>query len=118
MHRANTFHYLINACHQQNIDLTTAICQLFNICNNSTYDTNTINDFEYENEDNISVDLKCPICLRPVVNPILHDDCGNMFCKQCFDKSLTTYNKCPVCNISISKKKVNPVKLRIGNAII
>jgi len=99
------------------MDLTTAIKQLFistNTNNCNTPENKAIFDFEYADEDNINEDLICPICLRPVINPTVHADCGNMFCKDCIDKSLAVCsNKCPVCTIPITRKSVYPVKLRM-----
>ncbi len=66
-----------------------------------------INDI---NEDEIDEELKCKyICHRPLINPITHNKCGNMFCESCIFK---VQYKCPICN-NKCKDEYEPVIIRL-----
>jgi late competence protein required for DNA uptake (superfamily II DNA/RNA helicase) len=39
-------------------------------------------------------ELKCAVCLKIAQNPMQHEDCGTLFCKECLEQA----NKpCPRC---------------------
>lgn len=47
-------------------------------------------------------DLKCLICLEVAQDPMQHEACGKLFCKECIEQS-GVENPCPNCRISESK---------------
>jgi len=51
--------------------------------------------FDYVDEGNIDKDLLCSVCYSPFVDPIVHQQCGNTFCKKCI-LSLEAPT-CPLC---------------------
>ena len=55
------------------------------------------NFYTYENELQISGNLKCPICLDPFQLPLSSVDCGHIFCFQCLKIWLTQKRTCPIC---------------------
>lgn len=52
-------------------------------------------------KDEISNDLKCPICLDLFTNPII-DTCGHTFCSICIKKHLKNNTMCPISKFEIS----------------
>lgn len=38
-------------------------------------------------------EVKCLICLRVAREPMQHESCGSLFCKECIDK----HKPCPSC---------------------
>ena len=67
--------------------------------------------FRYINEKQIPDDLICCICKEVFNDPIAHE-CGNMFCKSCWNKK--TKPNCPLCN-SVSPE--HKVPLMVTNTI-
>ena len=67
--------------------------------------------FRYINEEQIPDDLICCICKEVFNDPIAHE-CGNMFCKNCWNKK--TKPNCPLCNVVSPEHKV---PLMITNTI-
>jgi hypothetical protein len=65
------------------------------------------NDFLYANEDAISDNLKCPVCISPFIDPIEHILCGNAFCSKC----LVNLQKCPKCREALTGKS-SPVTIK------
>lgn len=53
--------------------------------------------FVYENESQINMDLKCPICLEPFRIPVCDARCRHIFCDRCLDLWLHQKRTCPVC---------------------
>ena len=53
--------------------------------------------YTYENEDEISSDLKCVICLEPYRSPVSDLRCGHVFCCQCIQSWLKQRRSCPLC---------------------
>ncbi len=43
-------------------------------------------------------DLKCMICLEVARDPLQHEACGKLFCKQCLEK-YGRHNPCPNCRM-------------------
>ena len=43
-------------------------------------------------------DMKCPICLNLIWNPIDCADCGKCFCDYCLNEWLSQKFSCPMCN--------------------
>lgn len=74
---------------------------------------NTQDLYNYVDEDAISKDLICSICLRPFVIPMEHTECGNEFCISC----IAQLDKCPLCKAqfkftlrqSTAKRLLNPL---------
>ena len=50
-------------------------------------------NFTYVDEDAITKDLMCTICLAPIFEPIFHEFCGNIFCRSC----VSNMTRCPLC---------------------
>jgi len=70
-------------------------------------------DFVYENEDSIDQNLICSVCREPVLEPIIHIPCQNMFCKAC----MTKLSSCPLCRGVISKNHMAPVPRFVHNSL-
>ncbi len=74
----------------------------------------------YQNKKNIIIDQinnlekkynsmlndACPICYDTINKPILEPGCQNIFCGQCFFKSLELRKKCPLCIRDVDLKDV------------
>ena len=57
--------------------------------------SSTETSFDYIDEGNIDKDLVCSVCYSPFIDPIVHQQCGNTFCKKCIlSLELPT---CPLC---------------------
>ena len=41
-------------------------------------------------------DLKCMICLALARDPLQHEECGKLFCKECLEK-FGKHKPCPNC---------------------
>src|SRR4051794_11898312 len=52
---------------------------------------------EYDYIDTIENDLICSICLNAFIQPVIHNECENMFCKKC----VKNLDKCPLCRKQI-----------------
>ncbi len=59
--------------------------------------------YTYENEDQINIDLKCPICLDPFQSPFCDAHCGHTFCFQCIKTWLRKKQSCPICRRYFTK---------------
>ncbi|CAF2445222.1 unnamed protein product [Rotaria sp. Silwood2] len=59
--------------------------------------------YAYENETQISMDLKCSICLDPFQLPLCDIYCGHIFCFQCIKTWLGQKQSCPVCRRCFTK---------------
>jgi len=70
-------------------------------------------DLVYENEDSIDQNLICSVCREPVLEPIIHIPCQNMFCKAC----MTKLSSCPLCRGVISKNHMVPVPRFVHNTL-
>lgn len=92
--------------------------KIFFISQNETTDMNGKGgEIEYVESD---PDLICLLCLSIFEDPIVHPNCGNMFCKQCSLK----LDKCPLCRVHwdpaktcqtppiFVKKKLDELKVR------
>lgn len=71
-------------------------------------------DFEYskvpaadEGHDGLHADYECCICMAPAFEPVQHESCGQMFCKNCVDD----LNDCPTCRAAPLVAK--PVTLKL-----
>ena len=49
--------------------------------------------YSFLEDEPISKDLECPICLDPLLDPFEHVNCNNMFCHKCIE----TLQSCPLC---------------------
>ena len=47
-------------------------------------------------------DLKCLICLEVAMDPMQHEECGKLFCKDCLESHGRT-NPCPNCRTKDSQ---------------
>ena len=54
----------------------------------------TAKPYQYVNEPDD--DLKCVICLDVVQDPLQHEQCGKLFCKECIER-LGKDKPCPHC---------------------
>lgn len=48
----------------------------------------------------------CPICYQFLKNPILEQNCQNIFCGECFFKCIEYNNKCALCRSVIDSSKI------------
>src|SRR6476620_7693030 len=64
--------------------------------------------YKYVDDDNIDIDLKCPICIQVLHNPVFHIECKAMFCSTCY---LQCNKKCPIC------RRINPSIFTVPNII-
>ena len=55
--------------------------------------TNSITNYKYSDDVIIDKEWICPCCEMPLVNPVVHVECGTSFCENCL---VPTYN-CPTC---------------------
>ena len=69
-------------------------------------------EWEYE-INNLPEDLQCCIDLDILKDPVLHSDCGNLFCRECIMK----VSKCPICRYDIKETVLLPVPNAIKNNI-
>ena len=53
--------------------------------------------YQYENEEQINVDLKCVICLEPFQSPVSNTCCDHIFCYECVEAWLHRKQSCPLC---------------------
>lgn len=59
----------------------------------------------------------CSICLSKITEPILEQNCHNIFCAKCIFKWLTKKNSCPLCRTQISIKELIYIqKNKINNS--
>jgi len=56
-------------------------------------------NFLYVDEESIHHDLKCSICLDPLLEPKMHS-CGQMFCSNCIEG----LGDCPICRKACSSQ--------------
>ncbi|UJR14531.1 hypothetical protein I4U23_001527 [Adineta vaga] len=62
--------------------------------NNSTL---TSSGYEYMNENEIDIELKCVICKQPFQIPVSLRRCHHTFCKDCIQTWFTRSHTCPIC---------------------
>jgi len=60
----------------------------------------------------MDVQLNCCICMFPFRNPIIHQQCKNIFCYNC----TLTLDKCPICRGSLIGS-IEPASLDIQNTV-
>ncbi len=63
-----------------------------------------------EKKYNSMLNDTCPICYDTIEKPILEPGCQNIFCGQCFFKSLEVRKKCPLCIRDIDLKDIIYIK--------
>ena len=51
-------------------------------------------------DNNQDKDIRCPICLRLVWNPVRPKSCRHVFCKDCLEIWMQTKLTCPICRAS------------------
>lgn len=73
---------------------------------------NTVDDYEYVDENSIPEDLCCPICMRPFIDPICLQECGHTYCQQCIRVHIARIPRCPMCQLPTSSTDIVPVKTR------
>lgn len=62
--------------------------------------------FHYFDEKSIPEHLLCPLCFHPLVSPVEHSQCHQVFCEKC----VSGIKNCPICR---SGGDYSPVKLKI-----
>jgi hypothetical protein len=62
-------------------------------------------------------DLQCSICLDVAKDPVQHEECGKLFCKECIDRRGKD-NPCPNCNTRKSKFYQDKISKKCMGAII
>ena len=55
------------------------------------------NEYVYENEDMIDLELKCSICQLPFQCPMSGTVCGHTFCQRCISSWYNQNSSCPTC---------------------
>jgi hypothetical protein len=66
--------------------------------------------YTYVDEDSIDEELLClHICHSPLLDPVVHNNCKNLYCRECIKKA--NY-KCPVCRTG-TEKSFDEVKVRM-----
>lgn len=60
-------------------------------------DSQSTRGFSYMNEETIDVDVKCPICMDPFIEPVIISPCKHRFCRSGIAKILTNTPVCPIC---------------------
>lgn len=50
----------------------------------------------------------CPVCMEPIVKPVLNECCGHIFCRPCMRSHVVVYGKrqCPMCRATFDQDKV------------
>eukprot|EP00727_Mastigamoeba_balamuthi_P011991 m51a1_g7414 hypothetical protein (223) ;mRNA; r:214422-215260 len=51
--------------------------------------------------DDLAEDLKCSVCLDILLDPVMHGDCKNMFCRGCYAELNKMNLKCPLCRLPL-----------------
>jgi len=64
-------------------------------------------DIQYLQEDSIPSELLCCVCICPFMEPMVHTNCGNTFCKRCIDR----LHCCPLCRNSIQGHLIEAPKI-------
>lgn len=63
-----------------------------------------------EKKYNSMLNDSCPICYDNITKPVLEPGCQNIFCGQCFFKSIEIRKKCPLCIRDVDLKDVIYIK--------
>tara|TARA_B110000211_G_C14030095_1_gene531723 strand:- start:718 stop:1536 length:819 start_codon:yes stop_codon:yes gene_type:complete len=72
-----------------------------------------------DNKFNEILNQNCSICLSKITEPILEQNCHNIFCAKCIFTWLTKKNNCPLCRKNISIKELVYIhKKNISNSNI
>ncbi len=74
-----------------------------------------IPEFKYVDDELIPEDMQCPVTLEPLVDPILHTSCGNMFSKM--SVYYLTDPRCPLCRGPMDASTLAPVPNLIRNKL-
>ena len=66
-------------------------------------------------------DLKCVICFEVAKDPLQHEECGKLFCKECLEK-YGRYQPCPNCRTGqsnyYSDNRSKYTKAKVSLAIV
>ncbi|KAJ8903518.1 hypothetical protein NDN08_004624 [Rhodosorus marinus] len=54
----------------------------------------------------LEVELKCPICLCPMVDSCSLAGCGHIFCRACIEHGLRVSRKCPLCKQPTTRRSL------------
>mmetsp|Transcript_9761 Transcript_9761/g.41783 ORF Transcript_9761/g.41783 Transcript_9761/m.41783 type:complete len:476 (-) Transcript_9761:1059-2486(-) len=54
----------------------------------------------------LEVELKCPICLCPMVDSCSLAGCGHIFCRACIEHGLQVSRKCPLCKQPTTRRSL------------
>ncbi|CAF0986622.1 unnamed protein product [Didymodactylos carnosus] len=65
--------------------------------------------YSYIDEDRISKQLQCCICLNPFTEPYQHLTCQNKFCLQCLNNLPKQIQKCPYCREDLQQNQIQKV---------
>lgn len=52
--------------------------------------------------------LECPICFEEMVDPVIHNECGNTFDRECALDSVRRYGRCPSCQQNATQENFKP----------
>lgn len=57
----------------------------------------SIDDYNYMNENQIDIELKCAVCQQPFLSPMVGEQCGHTFCNSCITNWYRQDSSCPTC---------------------
>lgn len=60
------------------------------------------------------IELKCPVCLDFVRDPVITSECGHTFCRMCLATSMATSSACPSCRTNICVSKISCNRMVAG----
>jgi len=64
-------------------------------------------------EDKLSQDLQCAVCVQPLIEPTMHTGCQRMYCASC----LAPLAQCPECRGDLKDKLNSVVPRFISNTL-
>ncbi|KAK5578826.1 hypothetical protein RB653_008499 [Dictyostelium firmibasis] len=70
--------------------------------------------YKYLEPDKLDNGLDCSICLEVLVDPVVENQCGQMFCRECITHAINVKPICPLCN---QKASIGVVAKYISNIL-
>ena len=58
--------------------------------------------------DALERELRCPICLDSLSDPLRLSTCKHVFCRLCLERALVERSACPLCFESASRRSAHP----------